>query len=87
MTAEPNARVHDVICHMDIGIQEAAGRSDYEGRSYYFCAIGCKTDFDADPGAAIKAEEEYDHTQPMDHGMATARAASGQRPWWQFWRR
>jgi len=27
----------------------AAGRSDYEGTTYYFCATVCKTKFDQDP--------------------------------------
>jgi Cu+-exporting ATPase len=56
-----NQTVHDPVCHMDIEIKDAAGRSDYEGRAYYFCGEGCKHDFDADPAAVLKAEAEYDH--------------------------
>ena len=85
-TAQPNQREHDVICHMDITIVDSAGRSDYDGRTYYFCATGCKREFDDDPVAALKAEDEYDHSAPMDHGMGTdAAAGETKKPWWKFW--
>ena len=86
-TAQPNQTEHDVICHMDITVASAAGRSDYEGRTYYFCAMGCKRDFDEDPAAALKAEDEYDHSAPMDHGMmaSSTPTASDKKPWWKFW--
>jgi YHS domain-containing protein len=78
---------HDVICHMDITIASSAGSSDYEGRTYYFCAMGCKRDFDNDPAAALQAEAAYDHSAPMDHGMTASSAPAGgeKKPWWKFW--
>jgi YHS domain-containing protein len=80
------ATEHDVICHMDITIAGAAGQSEYEGRTYYFCAMGCKRDFDDDPTAALQAESEYDHSAPMDHGMAMSAPSGGEKkPWWKFW--
>ena len=33
---------------------KAAGKSEYNGKTYYFCAPGCKKKFDADPSAYIK---------------------------------
>ena len=80
--------VHDPICHMDIDPTSAAGKSEYEGQSYYFCSPGCLKDFEADPAAALRAEAEYDHSQEMDHGMMgdTSAQAAPRRPWWQFWR-
>ena len=85
-TAQPNQMNHDVICHMDVSIDQAAGRSDFDGRTYYFCAMGCKREFDDDPAAALKAEDEYDHSAPMDHGMAeSAPSGSAKKPWWKFW--
>jgi Cu+-exporting ATPase len=99
---EANAKVHDPVCHMDIDVSEAAGRSDYEGMTYYFCSPGCKMDFDADPAGVLKAESEYDHSQPsemmmMDEDSAASAAMSESRqhataqlgtkkPWWQFWK-
>ena len=41
--------VKDVVCGMDIDPETAVGKSDYEGTTYYFCATGCKIDFDGDP--------------------------------------
>ena len=86
-TGQPNQTVHDPICHMDISVADAAGRSDYDGRTYYFCAIGCKREFDEDPEAALKAEAEYDHSMAMDHGglSAVSGAAPAKKPWWKFW--
>ena len=88
--SEATATVHDPVCHMDIDPRTAAGRSDYEGETYYFCSGGCKVDFDADPAGVLKAESEYDHSQPshmmMEEEPAAAPAASGsKKPWWKFW--
>ncbi len=84
------ATVHDPVCHMDITVESAAGTSTHQGTTYYFCARGCKQDFDEDPAGILKAEAEYDHSQSMDHGMsgaATSESAgsSSKRPWWRFW--
>lgn len=82
--------VHDPVCHMDIDPGSAAGTSAYEGTTYYFCAPGCKAEFDADPAGVLRAEAEYDHSAG-GHEMAPepAQAAEGgaRRPWWQFWKR
>ena len=53
-------------------------------REAYFCATGCKKDFDEDPAAVLKAEAAHDHGAPMDHGMGGASVPK--KPWWQFWR-
>jgi Cu+-exporting ATPase len=34
---------------MEIDAASAAGKSEYEGTTYYFCAQGCKEAFAADP--------------------------------------
>ncbi len=89
-----NQTVHDPVCHMDIDIRMAAGRSDHDGMTYYFCSPGCKTEFDADPEGVLKAEAEYDHSQPnaMENEMATASTGPAMpnqgkpKAWWQFWR-
>ncbi len=41
--------VHDPVCGMEIDPATAAGKSEYKGQTYYFCAPGCKKAFDADP--------------------------------------
>jgi YHS domain-containing protein len=84
----PNAPVHDPVCHMDIEVSDAVGRSDYEGHTYYFCSPGCKKDFDDDPAGVLKAEEEYDHSQPSEHMMTMGHGKSeSKRPFWQFWKK
>jgi YHS domain-containing protein len=70
---------------MDIDPAGAAGTSEYQSQTYYFCAPGCKKDFDNGPDAVLKAEAEYDHSQPVEHGMMAP--APARRSWWQFWRR
>jgi len=39
----------DPVCGMDVDPKTAAGKSVYEGKTYYFCSPGCKKDFDKDP--------------------------------------
>jgi YHS domain-containing protein len=39
----------DPVCKMDVDPKQAAAQSTYQGQTYYFCAAGCKTRFDADP--------------------------------------
>lgn len=41
--------VKDVVCGMDIDPKDAAGRIEYQGKTYYFCGAGCKRKFDANP--------------------------------------
>jgi len=76
---------HDPVCHMDIDPKTAAGTSVHNGQTYYFCAMGCKRDFDEDPEGVLKAEAEYDHSQAMDHGMGMSQSAPAKKPWWRFW--
>jgi len=46
--------VTDPVCKMTIDEKKAAGKSDYNGKTYYFCAPGCKAKFDANPSAYVK---------------------------------
>lgn len=39
----------DPVCGMMVESDRAAGRSTYEGETYYFCSIGCREQFDAGP--------------------------------------
>ena len=67
------APVKDVVCGMDVDPDTAPAKSDYRGVAYYFCAVGCKQEFDANPG-------KY-----LDGGQAPA-AAAGRKRWWEFWK-
>jgi len=39
----------DVVCGMQVDLAKAAGTSQYDGKTYYFCSKGCKSKFDANP--------------------------------------
>ncbi|HTX61875.1 MAG TPA: YHS domain-containing protein [Methanobacterium sp.] len=39
----------DPICKMEVDEQEAKWFSKYKGKNYYFCAPGCKKQFDENP--------------------------------------
>lgn len=45
----------DPVCKMEVDEKQAAATSEYQGKTYYFCAVGCKTAFDADPEKYLKA--------------------------------
>jgi YHS domain-containing protein len=42
-------KVVDPVCNMTIDSEKAAASSEYNGRTIYFCAKGCKIAFDKDP--------------------------------------
>lgn len=39
----------DPVCGMEVDPKEAAGKSEYRGVTYYFCALSCKTAFEEEP--------------------------------------
>ena len=39
----------DPVCHMDVEPAKAAAQSNYKDQTYYFCAVGCKREFDREP--------------------------------------
>lgn len=41
--------VVDPVCKMTIDESKAAATSEYKGKKYYFCAMGCKKAFDENP--------------------------------------
>lgn len=43
----------DVVCGMQVDPAKAAGKSEYQGKTYYFCATACKKKFDAEPGKYV----------------------------------
>ncbi len=43
----------DPVCDMEVDPRTAAGKSEYQGKTYYFCSLGCKRDFNKDPGKFV----------------------------------
>jgi P-type Cu+ transporter len=39
----------DPVCGMDVQPEQAAGQSEFHGRTFYFCCPACKDKFDKDP--------------------------------------
>ena len=48
------AHKDDPVCGMQVEESDAAGESEYDGKTYYFCSTGCKAKFDADPAEYTK---------------------------------
>ncbi|HZD58775.1 MAG TPA: YHS domain-containing protein [Anaerolineales bacterium] len=39
----------DPVCGMQVDENAAAATYEFKGKTYYFCAPGCKADFEKDP--------------------------------------
>ena len=46
----------DVICGMQVDPSRAAGSSEYQGKTYYFCSLACKRKFDQNPERHAKSK-------------------------------
>jgi YHS domain-containing protein len=58
----------DPVCGMDVDPKTAAGKSEYLGKTYYFCSPGCKRDFDKEPQKYVNAgTHTADHDTPHTH--------------------
>jgi YHS domain-containing protein len=53
----------DPVCGMDVDEKTAAGKSDYNGKTYYFCSTGCKKSFDKEPQKYVGSTT----AKPKDH--------------------
>ena len=53
----------DPVCGMEVDEKTAAAKSEYKGKTYYFCAPGCKSAFDKDPEKYLSGE-----VSPSSHG-------------------
>jgi YHS domain-containing protein len=47
----------DPVCGMDVDPKTAAGKSEYQGKTYYFCSSGCKKAFDKEPQRYVMSQE------------------------------
>jgi len=46
----------DPVCGMEVDEKKAAATSKRKGKTYYFCAPGCKKAFDRNPEKYLKHE-------------------------------
>jgi YHS domain-containing protein len=45
----------DPVCKMQVDENKNAGTSEYQGKTYYFCAPSCKRKFDENPEKYLKS--------------------------------
>lgn len=50
-------QVKDPVCGMTFDASKAVATVDYDGKTYYFCAPGCKTAFEEDPERYVEEDE------------------------------
>jgi YHS domain-containing protein len=55
----------DLVCNMEVDEATAQWTTDYKGKTYYFCAPGCKASFDDDPEKYLG--DSGSHEGHMDH--------------------
>ena len=82
----------DPVCEMEVDEATAAATSVYQGRTYYFCAPGCKVAFDGDPqrylqkatgGEVVEAPETASGapiTMPVDVAIKSRRSVTRMKP-------
>ena len=46
----------DPVCKMEVDEDTAKWKSEYKGKTYYFCAPGCKASFDQAPEKYLEGE-------------------------------
>lgn len=51
---EVNNVAKDPVCKMEVNEKTAKLKSEYNGKTYYFCAPGCKSTFDKNPAKYVK---------------------------------
>ncbi|GBE04412.1 MAG TPA: YHS domain-containing protein [Nitrospirae bacterium] len=52
----------DPVCKMTVDESKAAATSEYNGKTYYFCAAGCKETFDKEPDKYAGETEGHEHS-------------------------
>ena len=48
----------DPVCGMEVDPKTAPAKSEYLGKTYYFCSLACKQDFERDPEEFVHVNEE-----------------------------
>jgi len=52
----------DPVCGMQVDEKSAAATYEYEGKTYYFCAPGCKAAFEKNPEKYLQSQEHGGHS-------------------------
>jgi YHS domain-containing protein len=58
----------DLVCNMDVDEKTAKWKTVYKGKTYYFCAPGCKKAFEEEPETYINGgNTESGHSHEHGH--------------------
>src|SRR5215216_2594666 len=67
----------DPVCGMELDPATAAGSSELDGRTYYFCSAGCKQRFDAAPEKYLPSEPPAESDPHAGHAHHESHAGHG----------
>lgn len=56
----------DLVCGMDVSVDNPAAKSEFEARIYYFCSQDCQQRFERDPGLYIGKLEIREEKEPQN---------------------
>ncbi len=56
-TKETKRIARDPVCGMEVDEKSASAKSEYMGKTYYFCCPACKKAFDANPAKYAGGEK------------------------------
>lgn len=57
----------DPVCNMEVDEKTAAATYEYKGKTYYFCAPGCKAAFEKDPEKYLNSGGSMEHHEHGHH--------------------
>lgn len=57
MQREVREMAKDLVCGMEVDPKTAPAKAEYEGKTYYFCAPGCKRAFEEQPEKYLREAE------------------------------
>ncbi len=55
----------DPVCKMEVDPATAEWKTEYKGKTYYFCAPGCKRSFEKEPEKYLDGEQVGEHKLPV----------------------
>ncbi len=57
-------RFTDPVCGMQVAADSAAGKSEQDGETYYFCSAHCQQKFEANPADFVKESQACCGSEP-----------------------
>ncbi len=61
----------DLVCGMDVDEETAAAKTEYHGKTYFFCAQSCKEKFEKAPEKYVKQKDRVEVVQEVLEAGAT----------------